>query len=44
MEVSSVVPRQTIPHHHNLLGKDALFTTPTSLMLDVRLTPLEHNS
>lgn len=32
-------------HHtrHNPLGQDALFTTPASLMLDVRLTPLERN-
>lgn len=32
-------------HHtrHNLLGQDALFTTPASLMLDARLTPLERN-
>ncbi|HBO5137738.1 TPA: hypothetical protein L4W91_003964 [Pseudomonas aeruginosa] len=33
-------------HHtrHNPLGQDALFTTPASLMLDARLTPLERNS
>ncbi len=32
-------------HHtrHNPLGQDALFSTPTSLMLDARLTPLERN-
>ncbi|MGE8615035.1 MAG: hypothetical protein ACN6PF_22260 [Achromobacter veterisilvae] len=32
-------------HHtrHNSLGQDALFTTPASLMLDARLTPLERN-
>lgn len=32
-------------HHtrHNPLGQDALFTTPASLMLDARLTPLERN-
>ncbi|HBO4963906.1 STY4528 family pathogenicity island replication protein [Pseudomonas aeruginosa] len=32
-------------HHtrHNPLGQDALFTTPASLMLDPRLTPLERN-
>ncbi|KVE23362.1 hypothetical protein WS67_02485 [Burkholderia singularis] len=32
-------------HHarHNTLGQDALFTTPASLMLDARLTPLERN-
>lgn len=32
-------------HHtrQNLLGQDAVFTTPTSLMLDARLTPLERN-
>lgn len=32
-------------HHtrHNPPGKDALFATPTSLMLDARLTPLERN-
>lgn len=32
-------------HHtrHNPLGQDALFATPTSLMLDARLTPLERN-
>ncbi|GAB1833537.1 STY4528 family pathogenicity island replication protein [Achromobacter xylosoxidans] len=32
-------------HHtrHNPLGQDALFTTPASLMLDTRLTPLERN-
>jgi len=29
--------------HHNPLGQDALFTTPASLMLDARLTPLERN-
>lgn len=28
---------------HNPLGQDALFTTPASLMLDARLTPLERN-
>ena len=28
---------------HNSLGQDALFTTPASLMLDARLTPLERN-
>jgi hypothetical protein len=31
------------PHRHNPLGQDALFATPASLMLDVRLTPLERN-
>lgn len=32
-------------HHtrHNPLGQDALFTTPASLMLDARLTPLKRN-
>lgn len=32
-------------HHtrHNPLGQDTLFTTPASLMLDARLTPLERN-
>ncbi|ENQ7720176.1 hypothetical protein ACEQOO_002148 [Pseudomonas aeruginosa] len=32
-------------HHtrHNPQGQDALFTTPASLMLDARLTPLERN-
>ncbi|EPO0486471.1 TPA: hypothetical protein VEM46_003414 [Pseudomonas aeruginosa] len=32
-------------HHtrHNPLGQDTLFTTPASLMLDTRLTPLERN-
>lgn len=32
-------------HHtrHNPLGQDALFTTPASLMLDARLTPLERS-
>ncbi|MFY2993741.1 STY4528 family pathogenicity island replication protein [Achromobacter xylosoxidans] len=32
-------------HHtrHNSLEQDALFTTPASLMLDARLTPLERN-
>lgn len=32
-------------HHtrNNPLGQDALFTTPASLMLDARLTPLERN-
>ncbi len=32
-------------HHSrpNPLGQDALFTTPASLMLDARLTPLERN-
>ncbi|WP_336973253.1 STY4528 family pathogenicity island replication protein [Alcaligenes sp. PF14] len=32
-------------HHtrHNPQGQDALFTTPASLMLDARLTPLECN-
>ncbi|GAA5232639.1 STY4528 family pathogenicity island replication protein [Verticiella sediminum] len=32
-------------HHtrHNPLGQDALFSTPASLMLDARLTPLERN-
>jgi hypothetical protein len=32
-------------HHtrHNSLGQDTLFTTPASLMLDARLTPLERN-
>ncbi|WP_413731471.1 STY4528 family pathogenicity island replication protein [Sodalis sp. RH20] len=30
-------------HHHNMQGHDALFTTPTALMLDTRLTPLERN-
>ena len=32
-------------HHtrHIPLGQDALFTTPASLMLDARLTPLERN-
>ena len=32
-------------HHtrHNPLGQDVLFTTPASLMLDARLTPLERN-
>ncbi|BEG76048.1 STY4528 family pathogenicity island replication protein [Achromobacter xylosoxidans] len=32
-------------HHtrHNPPGQDALFTTPASLMLDARLTPLERN-
>lgn len=32
-------------HHtrHNPLGQNALFTTPASLMLDARLTPLERN-
>ncbi|WP_063584990.1 STY4528 family pathogenicity island replication protein [Achromobacter ruhlandii] len=32
-------------HHtrHNPLGQDALFTTPASLKLDARLTPLERN-
>lgn len=32
-------------HHtrHHPLGQDTLFTTPASLMLDVRLTPLERN-
>jgi len=32
-------------HHnrHNSLGQDALSTTPASLMLDARLTPLERN-
>lgn len=32
-------------HHtrYNPLGQDALFTTPASLMLDARLTPLERN-
>lgn len=32
-------------HHtrHNPLGQDILFTTPASLMLDARLTPLERN-
>ncbi|MFY1877894.1 STY4528 family pathogenicity island replication protein [Achromobacter xylosoxidans] len=32
-------------HHtrHNTLGQGALFTTPASLMLDARLTPLERN-
>ncbi|EOY6418870.1 hypothetical protein JEU65_25170 [Pseudomonas aeruginosa] len=29
--------------HHNLLGQNALFATPASLMLDARLTPLERN-
>lgn len=29
--------------HHNPLGQDALFTTPASLVLDARLTPLERN-
>ncbi|MFY1904782.1 STY4528 family pathogenicity island replication protein [Achromobacter xylosoxidans] len=29
--------------HRNPLGQDALFTTPASLMLDARLTPLERN-
>ena len=29
--------------HPNPLGQDALFTTPASLMLDARLTPLERN-
>ncbi|UGX00127.1 STY4528 family pathogenicity island replication protein [Pseudomonas aeruginosa] len=28
---------------YNSLGQDALFTTPASLMLDARLTPLERN-
>lgn len=32
-------------HHtrHHPLGQDTLFTTPASLMLDARLTPLERN-
>ncbi|HBO3120740.1 TPA: hypothetical protein L4R02_005059 [Pseudomonas aeruginosa] len=32
-------------HHtrHNPVGQDSLFTTPASLMLDARLTPLERN-
>ncbi len=29
--------------HHNTRGHDVLFTTPTALMLDTRLTPLERN-
>lgn len=29
--------------HNNPLGQDALFSTPASLMLDARLTPLERN-
>ena len=29
--------------HHNPQGLNALFTTPTALMLDTRLTPLERN-
>lgn len=29
--------------HRNPLGQDTLFTTPASLMLDARLTPLERN-
>jgi hypothetical protein len=33
----------THPAHHNLHGHDASFTTPTALMLDTRLTPLERN-
>ena len=39
-------PRRTLADHHtrhNPLGQDALFTTPASLMLDARLTPLERN-
>lgn len=31
------------PTHHNPHGHDASFTTPTALMLDTRLTPLERN-
>ncbi|HBX55496.1 MAG: hypothetical protein CL536_07790 [Alcaligenaceae bacterium] len=30
--------------HHNPQGLNALFTTPTALMLDTRLTPLERNA
>ncbi|MBN3268205.1 hypothetical protein CUR95_13255 [Bordetella bronchiseptica] len=41
------IPWRTLmaDHHnrHNPLGQDALFTTPASLMLDARLTPLERN-
>lgn len=33
----------THPIHHNPHGHDASFTTPTALMLDTRLTPLERN-
>ncbi len=31
------------PIHHDPHGHDASFTTPTALMLDTRLTPLERN-